>query len=787
MSDPRRSRRTRSRARARRVARALRVSLAAGAALASLACASLSGGDRPEPPPALAGPGTPDPLESLRTRATPVPEAPDFAAHDLAAAALAGTPSEARLALRQLDEIERLRGLAGEPPSGLAAPGRYLVDATEADAIARRQASAALLRRRDVEPALRRQLEMEVEDDPLSLASRRLWESRRARVARSVNAVSEAAGRSMTSTVFAPIRLAQALVGVAVAEHMDDPISVQERQALAHWKQYVETHPESPQAPKLLRQIEALQRKWLESKRERGVRAARLALERGEDETALVLASRALLYAPEDPEASKLRNEAERRVEAWRRARARSLEAADAPPLDAEDPLAAALARALLDPEGDVPGAAAAVLAAGGPKGPLADEARFAEAIAAAEAGEETRGWELLGRVAGERGDERQMARHAAWLLANPEANPYAAFRRARVERVGERAGYVLLGPLARGARDRDLPRPVEYLLEGPVLLGTIGGIPSRLLTALVATPPARAPAVYARRYLARHPDGERAGEVRGWLIEYHEDAGHALAAWELARADGADPERLADLERRAAKQMLETAKKQKRQDLRLAMLGQIAEDHPDTDAGREAGRLAHDELTRATVQSIRISRGFFLENPVVAGPDGLGLRADLLDGRRENGELHPDGVRLVGGRVLELSLLAADGDEDDPPEIYHREVSSERLARLVALLEETAIRNALVDPLNDTAPDARRDHFFERAKLGVADAPDPRVSASSSFAFVGVREKYGMVRSREALLPVELVVQGSFPDLGLGAFPRLRMPRTTPDAVLYK
>ena len=216
-------------------------------------------------------------------------------------------------------------------------------------------------------------------------------------------------------------------------------------------------------------------------------------------------------------------------------------------------------------------------------------------------------------------------------------------------------------------------------------------------------------------------------------------------------------------------------------------MLGQIAEEHPDTEGGREAGELAHQELTRATVQSIRISRGFLLENPEVAGPNGVGLRPGLLDGRARDGELHPDGVRLVGGRVLEFSLLAPGGDEDDPPEILRREVSGERLARLVALLEETAIRNALVDPLNETAPDARRDHFFERAKLGVADTADPRTSATSSFAFVGVREKYGMVRSRESLLPVELVLQGSFPDLGLGAFPRLRMPKTTPDAVLYR
>ena len=49
------------------------------------------------------------------------------------------------------------------------------------------------------------------------------------------------------------------------------------------------------------------------------------------------------------------------------------------------------------------------------------------------------------------------------------------------------------------------------------------------------------------------------------------------------------------------------------------------------------------------------------------------------------------------------------------------------------------------------------------------------------------MREKYGMVRSRESILPFELVVQGSLEDLSLGAFPRMRTPRRTPDAMLYE
>jgi hypothetical protein len=730
-----------------------------------------------------------DPLERLRLRATPVPDEPDHAAHDLAVAALAGDAGDTQAQQKRLEAVERLHQLAGAPRSGLPAYGQHLTDATQSDAIAYRRASHELLQRGDAPPALRRKLELEIADDPLQLADDRIRDSRRARMARAVNALTQALGRSLSMAALAPLRLAQAAIGIAVAEHVDDPISVQERQALAHWKQYVETHPGSPETAKLLARIEALQQSWFAMKRERSVRAARQALDGGQDELALVLASKALLYAAEDREAAKLRDEAEARVFARRAARARSLEAAPLDPGERGDPLVGALARALLDPQGDVIGAARALLAEGGPQGSYADEARFAEALAAGERGDESRMWELLDKVAGEDLDDRNMARHARQLVTSPDTHPYAAFQRSRIDRVERQAGFILFGPLAGGARDRDLPRALEWLLEGPALVGTLGGIPARLAqSATVGAAPARAPALHARRYLERFPDGEHAADLRRWLVDYYVDAGNPFHAYSIARSGaGVDDERRTELEHAATRQMLESARKQPRRDLRVAMLSQIAEQHPDTESGREAAALAHEELATATAQSIRISRGFLIENPVVAGPSGVGLRPVLLDENPHNGELHPDGVRLIGGRVLEFSLLAASGDDDDPPETLRREVSEERLARLIALLEETAARNALIDPDNDLAPDARRDHFFERAKLGVADEAGIRASASSSYAFIGMREKYGMVRSRESILPFELVVQGSFPDLGLGAFPRLRMPKTTPDAVLFQ
>jgi hypothetical protein len=126
-------------------------------------------------------------------------------------------------------------------------------------------------------------------------------------------------------------------------------------------------------------------------------------------------------------------------------------------------------------------------------------------------------------------------------------------------------------------------------------------------------------------------------------------------------------------------------------------------------------------------------------------------------------------------------------GDEDNLPVRVRRMVSPERLSRAVALLDETAFRNALVDRDDQSKPDAKRDLFFERARLGLTEEADPRPTAESTFVFQSMRERYGVVRGRESVLPFDLVLQGSLEDMSLGAFPRWRAPRETPDAFLYK
>jgi hypothetical protein len=765
------------RARFARAARSLR-SLAV-AAFAVAACST------PAPPPAGSV------LEPLPSAAARVPEDVDLAARDVAAAALGGPRLLAEAQLVRLEALERERRARGELPSGLVPLATDAVNATLDDPLAYRSASAVLLASDDLEEALRHRLEQVVEDDPLRLADARLRDARVESVAEVFNALIAPISRSVTAGVRGGWGLFRSLLNLALNEHLEDELEFRERQALAHWKRFLDAHPDAPEAEAIALRTEDTQRRWNRTRRDRALRGARRALEREEYAVALVLAQRAERYVREDGEALELREKAAAGLQRVRAERARSLGADPATAALDADSAARELALALLAPGSDLAGVAGGVLAAA-PEGPLADDARFAQAIALRESNvedAEDASWELLEDLSDTDPDRARAARHAAALVESPHENPWRAFRRARRSDRLEQTRWIFFGPLANGPRDLDLPRPVEWLADFPGFLEMLISFPNRLIRFpwLEPWPFGRESAAHARRYLARQPEGAHAESAARWLEGFEKKRGNWVAAFEVAEASGRDPGALAKLRAKAADQAYEGALRQTRRDLRVDGLRHVSRAFQGTPGAARAAETARRELEQATAQRIRISRQFLLENPVVAGSEGLGLRADLLDGQNGNGELHPDGVVLTGGRELEFQLLAASGKASEAPAVQRHTVSKERLARLVALLDETATRNYVEDPSDVLGADADRDLFFERARLGVADAPDRRPSAHSTYAFIGMRERYGLVRGRESILPFEIVVQGSLPDVSLGVFPRMRMPRPTPDAVLYR
>jgi tetratricopeptide (TPR) repeat protein len=723
-----------------------------------------------------------------RVRTAPAPpNVADQAAIELARAALVSDQERTARALRRLHSIETVLAAAEEPPTGLLPVSTDLRNTLLDDRRSYREASRSLLRRDDLDPELRARLEIFRNDDPLELAEDRIQDAWLIEFGRAFNALAEPIGRSIMTHHLAPYRLGRSLVNYAVEVYTQEALSLQRRQALAHWKEFLARNPDAPEAERIGPQVQAAQARWSRTQRDRALQVSRRALELGKVRLALVYADRALRHMPEDRQAAELREEAAARLLGMRDQQRRSLEVSEDDGFVSHPGESRALALAMLEPGGDLAGAARRLRAVD-PDGPLADEARFVEAIALGEAGDPDAMWEELRRIAD--ADASNMARHAAALIANPELNTYGAYRRARSRNRWDRAKWVFLGPFFQGMPDRGLPGPLDWVVDAPSLAEALLGTPMRLIHVpwAKALPAERVAAAFARRDLMRHPNGPHAEEVRDWLQGYELRRGNSIAALGVAeqRRD-VDLEQLAELRERAAEQYLEAALRERSLGMRIGMLGNMGRIYPGSRASRVAARIARSEVEGATAQRIQISRGFLEENPEVAGPEGLGLRPELLDDDAANGELHPEGVMLLGARVVEVSYLGPSGHEKHPPTRIRETLQADHLARVVSQLEETTYRNMLVDADDFVSPDASRDLYFERVRLGLADEVDPRPGATSRYIYRGLSERYGMVRAREPILPFDIVIQGSLKTLSLGAFPRIRRPRETPDAILYR
>jgi hypothetical protein len=732
-------------------------------------------------------PAAPPAGQPIRTevRLAPiVPDDADVAAADAAAAALVGDVEGTARAAATIEAFDDTRP---EGPTGLEPAARDLLNAVASPGRAYHDASLELLDRPDLDPALRERIERANEADPLEIADARVREARFSSFAKLFNTIAEPIGQSILATALAPIRIARSTLRYGIDLYKADPLPVRRRQALAHWKKFLARYPDDPRHAEVKARAAEAQRRWSRTRLARTLRDAERALDQGQPREALVLADRAMRHAPEAGEkrAERVRNEAAERIHVIRRDQRESLRFALPPGHRLTPPQSRGLALALFDPRTDLERAVHAVP----PGGELASEAPFVEAVGLGSTNPDA-AWNELRRIAEGDGDRDNMVRHAQALLADPVRNPYDTFVEARTRDRRARTAWVFLGPAAYAERSFSLVGVLEGVLGLPSIIQSIVTLPLRVIQFPWMPPPAtaKATAVQARRVLALETRGERADTVRDWLEDYERDRRNFVGALRVAESrPGVEPGDLQDLREQAARQALQVAIQEERRDMRQALLMGVTRKFPKTEAGDEAGRLARKEIEERTPHEIVLTRGFLEENPEVAGIRGLALDPALLDDDAYDSELHPDGVALIGGRVIEIRTIAAGGDEDDDPERTYVTVSEERFALIVARLEETSFRNALLDEDDPVVPDAGRDLVFERAKLGLADDVDSRATAEASFSYRGMSERYGVVRRREPVLPFDIVVRGSLADLSLGAFPRLREPKLTPDAMLYE
>ncbi len=711
------------------------------------------------------------------------PEPSDVAAAALAAAALA---SDKAALEHSLVAVERAQD--SHKTRQMLPICKDLVNATLDDAEAYRTASRRLTRGWGTDPALEARLGQEIDDDRLRLARRRSLDTWERFWARTFNAVSQPLGSSLVSGfVLAPFNLATSGVQYFAGFSNNEPIGLTDRQALALRREYLTRNPDSARAPEIRRKVEAADAKLSKTLQRRRLREAKTALQAGSNRLAVIQAERALSFGASE-QAERIRDEGRTRGQRAADLRQGSLESSAVTPRELGDRQASALAMNLL-----APSLPRAVLHEPAPGDRMmdSDEAQFVLAMAEHEAGFESKGWWRLSRLAARNPIDSHMSRHARALVADPWQDPYRAFQRLKRMQRSEHIKWRLVGDWAKRTRYPNLPRAVGYLIDAPAVAQMIIMTPLRLIFGRWQKGPdfQRPTALVAYRYLGRYPAGEHAREILEWLLAYEEGRGNAIAALRIADfSPGFDAKKRAELAEESAAQALSAAKRVKRSDRRSLLLRSIVREYPDTPSGQAAGRLARRELVEGSAQQIRITRSFLKENPRVAGRAGLGLDPILLNGEIDDGELHPRGVSFLGGQRLRIDLVGSAGDEEeDEPDSVHRTISAERLARLVSTLDETARRNQLLDGDDRLAADADRDQFIERARLGLARRPDARATARSTYVYRSMRERYGMVRGRESILPFDLVLQGDFTDLTLGAFPRWRTPKETPDAFLYR
>lgn len=719
-----------------------------------------------------------------------LPRESDLEAAALARAALVSSPkiddALARLETAATDEDrKRLLPLAQD-----------LRNATLDDPIADRKASRALRKTRGLDPRLRNRLDRTIADDPLRLAKRRQLDDWEQLWARTFNSLSEPLGNSaITGFTIAPFQLANSLIHYVADFSNVEPISAFGRQGLRLRQDFLARHPDTPIRTALEERIDRDAIKLERTLALRGVRAAERALDRGRADFAAYQVEASLRTLEGHPEANtSLRARLERagqkaglELSQAKEAKSRALEARLLPGSLSEAD--ARFAETILRSDLDFTRLAMsrqAYEAAGG----AADRGEFVHALVQNEAGFESEARDRLAGLANLDAEASTMARHARRLLEDDWQNPYRAFERLKRQGKRNELAYRLAGEWVNRPRYPNLPSALAYVIDAPTIAMTLILAPVRALLSPFTGGPDfdRAAALAGYRYLGRFPEGAEQRAVVQWLYDYErrrERPGRALRLADLI--PHFDPEERAELVERTAESRLETVARLDRRDSRASVLKGVAREFPDSDPGRDAGLRARSEAEDASPQHIQITRSFLLENPEVAGREGIGLHPALLNGDEADGELHPDGIVLRGGRVLEIRLIAEGADEDALPEPRHKKVGPARLAQIAARLDDAVHRNSLVDADAKQAPDAQRDVYLERAGFGLTGEADLRPAAESSFVYQSVRERYGLVRGRESLLPFDLVFRGSLGDFSLGAFPRWRAPRQTPDAFLYR
>jgi hypothetical protein len=504
-------------------------------------------------------------------------------------------------------------------------------------------------------PERKKYLQSIINNDDLNQADELMWQSSTNqwggvlnRMLSSVDLAGVASGNYVGAAAETVISQLYALV--------DRDMAIEERRALSRHLDHLKRFPNDPRNAEILRQVEGIEGKKRSVLIKKQLARGDEALGKGELERALFYYEMASFIDPQSEAAGRALQKATVLSQQQQEARTKGLASGTEGSFSsdqAQDVGELLSALSLRDPA--LIERYAIDVGKKHHGNPLGDAALDAEAVALEIRGQHEAAKRIIDQLA-RSSKNPDLQKRASALVQSPEYNLLGTFQDARSDRRIESVKYVLLG-------EDLLKKNLIYAAgamaaAGPTGVATLGAVNAmmvgnNLVNVLSNNPISAQPVIDAGvAYIRSHPKSENASEVYRVLADAYAERGMFDKAAHFHQLAGTPKEEIAALKEKAASAMLNAAKKSKGRGTQQYYLTTIIDEYPESPAAAEATKKLA-ELAKSDNQGLRMSKKFLVENPELYGPNGLGLKASLLDGNSRNMELADRGVNLLNDNEI--------------------------------------------------------------------------------------------------------------------------------------
>ncbi|MCX6355175.1 MAG: tetratricopeptide repeat protein [Candidatus Aureabacteria bacterium] len=493
--------------------------------------------------------------------------------------------------------------------------------------------------------------------------------------------------------------LIDAGVGTILNAQKLTDLSIEEKKALALYKEFLERYPESDKAELLQHRATALDKKRIATYHNRELQSAEESLAQNDFWQAQEHFKNALAYMPESSRAASGLVKARELEQQRNQLRMKALE----PSPRTEDTRAGPEERDYMnllycsaagDPEEIIHDAEAFISRY--PKSPYIPYALYAVAVAHDMQGEPEKAKKIMRGIASKY-RRTHIGRRTAVYLSDPEYNLQMAFQSSQKDRAAKTTKYIALGPeFVKSNVMLGTSRIITQGLQSFQSLGTFNlmALLIRGVNSVTQNPVSDQEIIDTGiTYLRRYPNSPVAPDVHIILAKaYAKRQNFSKAVYHFAASGKVSEKKLDSLREKAASQYLEFAKATENSEEKVRCYETILDEYPRTKAAAKAiGELALLEKSEKPI--FEIDKKTLAENPIVFSLTALHIGPHLLDGDVENGELAPRGLHSRRHGKITLVYKEENGEREETFDIDYPTYRA-----LKAFAEEVEYRKSIGD-----------------------------------------------------------------------------------------